>query len=92
MVCRSHDCSHEIVDGKKVVVLDGDKFEVPVGITKSYGFKLHNRVTSTHAYTDAQIRAYVPNWKNHGHPEFTGDWVRRKGNTYYRPTHAGDWR
>lgn len=86
--------AHEIMNGKKVVTIDSDKFEVPVGITKSYGWKSRYRVTSSSAYTQAAILADVPNWKNHGHPEFTGDWVRRTGGygKFYRPRSWDDWR
>ena len=39
------------------------------------------------------IRQDIPNYGQHGHPEFGGDWARKGSNgVFYRPTSLNDWR
>lgn len=39
------------------------------------------------------VRPYIPNYAQHGHPEFNGDWVRWGADGKpYRPTSLNDWR
>ena len=51
----------------------------------------------------ARVRADVPNYGRHGHPDFDGDWVRwprdsrdwavpNEQGAYYRPTSMNNWR
>ena len=42
---------------------------------------------------ESHVRTDIPNYANHGHPEFDGDWSRKGSNgVHYRPTSLSDFR
>ena len=47
--------------------------------------------TRTHDYSN--VKEDIPDFGDHGHSNFTGDWARKASDgTFYRPTSANDWR